>query len=89
MSGCAWLRERLRVAAGMVAWALMLAGPAGLCGAEPEGLRLVGAVYHASDAWVVMEGFAVQPSSSKVVQWAVPEPGLKGQKSGRGRSATR
>ena len=49
-----------------------------------DGLRLVGTEYHAKDFWAVHEGFAVQPSANLKVQWAVPDPGGKGQEIWKG-----
>lgn len=82
LTGCCVIVRCLLLRVCVVAVGLAL--PVALCAAEPEGLRRVGAEYHASDAWVVMEGFAVQASANKIVQWAVPEPGLKEQELWKG-----
>ena len=52
----------------------------GVMAAPQDGMKLVGKKYHAKDFNAVADGFAAMPGWSSVpgvIQWMVPEPGIK------------
>lgn len=72
---CSWMQNVLALAC--VPALVLGLGVQGVMAGPADGLERVGQEYHAKDIWVVIDGFAAQPSANLIAQWSVPEPGLK------------